>query len=114
MGPLWDFDGSFMVEGEWSNSRLNVGTYFPKLFKQESFNQIYMKLFQSKEETVVSDIETYLRELEYLQGEALNQSWILDCQRWEHEYIPIEEQIRHDVEWLSKRIVWMKNALEDN
>ena len=114
MGPLWDFDGSFMVEGEWSNSRLNVGTYFPKLFEQESFNQIYMKLFQSKEETVVPDIETYLRELEYLQGEALNQSWILDCQRWGHEYIPIEEQIKNDVEWLSKRVVWMKNALEDN
>lgn len=112
-GPLWDFDGSFLTPGSWSVTRSGLIFWYPELFTQRSFQRQYKERWDSLAPGLLLNVTQQLNQLDIAQGDALNESWRLDAERWQYEANEFISVKWNAINWFASRIVWMNEALED-
>jgi hypothetical protein len=111
MGPLWDFDSSFQTPDAWSTVKNYVIFYYVQLQEQDSFNESYIRQWQDLSENLVENIADYLQELEDDYGEALDESWKLNAERWSNGYSSFEDLKSQALNWFETRTEWMNDEL---
>lgn len=108
MGPLWDWDGAFRLGETWSDSRSGNVSYFPYLFEQESFKQIYLDNWERVSSILVDSVMDSLSRLEDIYGMALDESWELNSTRWHlDEHYSFELLKNEAIDWFENRVIWM-------
>lgn len=111
MGPLWDFDGIFMTEGQWSDSRSGRLSYFPQLFGQDTFLNAYTESWKNIFPDLCDNVKIFLEDFEEDYGEDMDASWRLDSSRWNVSIAPFYKQKENALDWFFDRTVWMNNSL---
>lgn len=107
IGPVWDSDGAFVIENEWSPCREEDIFWYNKLFEDEEFVAINKNEWEKVKDTYVSDINTCLTELETEYGEALDESWRMEQERWGEEIPCFSDQKNKIISYLEKRVIWL-------
>lgn len=115
MGPLWDFDGSF-PENPDAYSRQHTyntasGLYFSELFKYEQFNTAYCDKWNQIKDILVPDLRNKLMDLCNEQGQALNESRVLDSLRNNYLPVTIEDEISDRLIWFEAKVDWLNNTI---
>lgn len=115
MGPLWDFDGSF-PENPNSYSMQHTysspsGLYFNELFTYEPFITAYRAKWDEVRNDIFTELEYELRDLCRDQGQALNESRILDGIKNNYHPLTIEDEIAARLAWFEAKADWMDNML---
>ena len=111
MGPLWDFDTLYEPKGQWAASRTILVSYFEYLFKQLSFQEIYLNEWLRIMPELQKNIETKLNDLEIIEGMAVDESWELEKNRWQCNLLTVSENKERAFVWFEGRIRWMNNEL---
>lgn len=114
MGPLWDFDATLAQDGAWSNPRGNYISYFPYLFEQGTFYSEYLSGWLSVMPRLSDSIDEMLNQLEAESGDALDESWELNCARWNRAVVPFATQKEAISRWFKDRVEWMNHELNIN
>lgn len=113
MGPLWDFDACFVNSEDYSSqhSISNGGLYFGELFKYELFYDAYLEKWDEIEDNLLLETENLLTNLYNEQGNALEESRILDAARYRRQPDSVKDEISRKMEYLEIQINWMNNML---
>lgn len=112
MGPLWDFDGAFVVADDWSACRIKEVSYFPQLFGQDSFAEQYIEVWKEVSPCLYDNVKSLLDDLEESYGEDIEASWQLESSRWGSGISSFYEQKEQALDWFFKRVIWMNDALQ--
>ena len=112
MGPLWDFNNSFRVENNWSNSHYAV--YLDQLFKIESFQQIYKDKFYSVKDRIIPALTENFNKINKNHWKAFQESWDLHSERWRFPYKKLEDDIQFRLKFLENQINWLDKKLQAN
>lgn len=113
MGPAWDFDSSYGTEGEWAAIHRYNFLYSNQLFTFDEFRSAYIDQWAAISDTLSSKVMNYVNELLDSQGEALQDSWILDAKRWNYDIIRLEDEVHQISEWFFSRPDWMNSAISE-
>lgn len=115
MGPLWDFDASFIAEPEAFSKQHRTasvgGLYFAELFKYELFNEAYCLKWNEVKNGLVPGLENMLAVLYDEQGDALEESRILDGSRYIRRNQTAESEILDRIQWICDKEDWMNGVL---
>ena len=78
MASLWDFDSIFQMEdNEWSKIHNDGLFFYPELFKEQSFIDVYKELFRKYRYSVYDNVSAYFNQLREDCGEAFDESRLL-------------------------------------
>lgn len=116
MGPVWDFGSAYSTEDAWANVHegpISDVFYFPQLLQYESFRKEYRELWQSISDDIEMDIIQFEKELYNEKGAALQESRNLEARYSGIEAGSVEGEIQEALDWFSKRIAWINNAVSD-
>ena len=111
MGPLWDFDNSFVQNNSWSEFHYSSTTYFPYLFMNEKFVDQYIERWDVISSSLYAVLTSELQELIIAAGESIDDSRRLDAERWDRPLITLEEEAENKLAWLQARIAWIDEIL---
>lgn len=111
MGPLWDFDVSFVRTDDWSVQHNMEGLYFDYLLENPEFRKIYVEKWEEIKDTLEDDLSKYLEALYTDMGEELQKSRKLDSARWTIDIPGINGEIEDCMDWVKRRIQWMNTAM---
>lgn len=104
MGPLWDWDG-MGGKDKWSECR--QFSYSPWLFNNSEFEKKYEEKYYSISDNLLPNLREEFMKLCENQGEAINESRILDSSRWGVTVLGLEAEVKERSDWFSERIQWM-------
>lgn len=113
MGNLWDFDSVFMMDNDWASVHHDF-FYYDDLFnnKNKLFVKEYVKQWNDVKNTIFDEVINYMNEFMYSdEGEALDQSLMLEQNRWGHETTKVADQISHMEGYFLKHKDWLENAI---
>lgn len=108
MACLWDFDHIFEMDDNWD--RVHNSFYFKWLFpnKNSTFLSCYKDLWKNKGVKVVRSVINWLQEMQESPiSSAINQSKLLDNERWHRSDATIDEQFDVAIDWFERRKVWL-------
>ena len=114
MGPLWDFDCTFVVKDKWSNiHRTEYSFFYGRLLKREDFFTSYITLWENIKGNILEEMTYYFKYIFNNKEEDINKSRILNKEIYPDEtYTPIEDEIKTTIDWLYDRINWISLQLE--
>ena len=84
MGPVWDFDSSFRSDGI-STLHTSDIFYFPYLFSQSEFTQVYINLWNSIKPTLLDDIKNEFETLWVKYGDVFDESMSIHQNKYPSE-----------------------------
>lgn len=113
MGPAWDFDSSYGTEGEWAAIHRYNFLYANQLFAFEDFKDAYRNQWGAISDTLSSKVTSYVNEMLNSQGEALQDSWNLDAERWNYDTLHVDDEVHQISEWFSSRTDWINSAISE-
>ena len=111
MGPLWDFDISFVREDDWSVQHGMEGLYFDYLLQNPEFRKKYVEKWKKIKDTLEDDLSKHLEELYTNLGEELQKSRKLNASRWMLDNSDIKDEMEYYMDWIERRIQWMSTAM---
>ena len=113
MGPLWDFDSSFIVKKDWSKAHVVEGLPFCKLFAMPDgkFTAEYGRVWIELMPTLEAALSAKMAVLQATQGSAIDRARTQDQQRWGSNRVSLADEIRTDKALLHDQIVWMNGEI---
>lgn len=96
MATLWDFDTSFKcADSEWSNQHILSIFNYPELFKDHTFVEKYLELYNAYKDKVYGYVKNDFDVLKTECGETVTQSMILHRNVYDDECMnTLDEQIK--------------------
>src|SRR5574344_599790 len=113
MGPMWDFDSSYLVSDDWTKHHIVNIFYYPYLFRRHDFVTAYINLWNSISPDLCNNVNNLLDSIYKYEGEAIEESLTLDNQRWDAEYPDISKTIAFTKSWFEKRVNWINGNIKD-
>ncbi len=111
MGPLWDFDSSYMNIDKWANIHTGDIFYFPWLNLRLDFLKIYKSEYENVRSQILGVASTMAEQYEDMQ-EDYDISEFYNRKRHSVERQYYEQGISVSDEWFSSRIAWMDSAVQ--
>ena len=107
MATPWDFDTVFQAENnKWSNIHNDVVFFYPELFKDKKFVDVYKELFNKYRYIVYDKVSAYFSHLQEECGEAFDESRLLHQKVYPSQCLnPIGVQIDGILSQLNARLV---------
>lgn len=112
-GPLWDFDSALMQYDQWANIHTSGGImHFDVLLQQTEFRETYLKKWDSLSDILCHEVSEFLNGYITQYGEALQESWDLDSERWQSAPIRLQDSADQMNAWFAERKVWLDSAMQ--
>ena len=93
MGPAWDYDASFGLDG-FSNIHYATWFWYSYLLEIPEFYKVYQEKWAELSPDFVFQISLYLYEMKYSDlAEAMDLSRQLEAVRWDEEYLSVEDEL---------------------
>lgn len=112
MGPVWDFDSSFLIVDYWSQIRVNEHGYFPLLLRQQKFKQVYAENWEAISKTLVQTVDERVLDFSEQKEQGIEQSLYLDSVRWKTKQLDIESQKETIHNWFVSRTEWLNSNIK--
>ena len=112
MANLWDYDTMMRTKGRWS--KLHESFLFPKLISNvdNTFIDRYTDIWENEGHFIIDSTISYLKAYaESPEGEALNNSLIIDNERWPNYSVDFDKYVESAVNWFEARKVWMDDTI---
>lgn len=104
IGPLWDYDTIFTYQG-FSQIHTDSSFYYPLLFRYGSFRRAYSDKWKEVRETCKHDLCHYIYRMKYSElAKALDESRLLEHERWGHHYESVADELDDYVIHISDQI----------
>lgn len=111
VGPAWDLFSAFMQKDQWSRIHYEELMHYDTLFQKEDFVKTYVQRWKALSDSVVIDIVDYLEAYVQQKGKALQESWILDAEKYGVEAPCLENVAEETKNWFETRKVWLDGAV---
>ena len=112
-GPLWDFDTALMNYDQWANIHIIADImHFDVLLQKEEFRTAYLQKWNLLSDVLCDEVSNFLDEYTQQYGEALQQSWDLDGERWQCDHTKVEDSINYVNKWFTERKAWLDVAMQ--
>lgn len=111
-GPVWDFGTIFEQQGQWSRIHTSKLMYYDLLLQNTSFLEAYKARWCVLTETVVPDIAAYLYDHVDECGTAMQESWLLDAEKYDIEVPTISEALGNTLQWFQTRKTWLDTNIQ--
>jgi hypothetical protein len=112
-GPLWDFSSIFWLHDTWSRIHTEVFMHYDVLLQKDEFREAYRQKWNDLSDSLCEDMQQFLHEYTQKYGEALQNSWDLDSERWQVEPVNVQQSVNHVNAWFAERKVWLDTAMQD-
>lgn len=114
MGPLWDFGSAFEMTDKWAAIHTLNDFYFPLLFKQPAFAEVYARVWNEVRNDLQDNVSQMLNAFAETHGKALERSRnYQNAALNAYPMMPLTTQLAETNEWMVKRIAWMDAAIEE-
>ena len=112
MGPLWDFDSSFLWVDSWSKQHSWL-ILFNWLFQDREFGVSYAEAWNAVKGSLLENINEELSNLNTELEAPLNTARKLDAMRWGGEsFLSVREEGKARLNWLEERIAWIDQTIQ--
>lgn len=112
MGPMWDFDTSYLIS-DWTQHHVANVLYFPTLFKRMDFVTQYVKTWDGIKNHLCNDMNNLLDSIYAAEGDDIDKSLLLDTQRWHSEFPTLRETVDFTKSWFATRVDWLNSHIGD-
>jgi len=109
MGPIWDMDSSYNRVSKWA--WIHEWSFGPLLQKEE-FRKTYIQKWNVLSNVLCEQVNNFLDGYMQQYGNSLQESWNLDCERWQSEPISVEDSVNSTNKWFAERKVWLDQAMQ--
>ena len=120
MGILWDFNTSFRANGWSSIHGKSYSFYYSYLLNDHNFNKLYVNLWNKVKGTLYNEISTLLDDIAMREGEALNESFLLEFARWGYTtddtdvcHANYKQLLGERIDWITQNITSMSTRVDD-
>jgi len=112
MGCLWDMDRIFEMEGNWDPSH---GMFFFKLLfnnENKTFVNVYKQKWEQYSQAITEGLVSFLDYFVASEtAHAIDQSTVLDNQRWGTNYGTVQQYVDQAREWFTQRKEWLDHEI---
>lgn len=111
MGPTWDYDSSFRSD-DWSTQHISSWFYYPQLFQNKDFVNVYISLWNNIRPTLMDQITTAFDEVWQKYGQVFDENMKIHQTVYPDEgHQALKAQIDEVLERFNERITILDNLM---
>ena len=105
MGPLWDLDsGMLRIADSWDYPSAHVAFLYLDLFRLDEFRRCYKSQWETVSDGLSDDFTDEMEDFYSDYGDAIQESRILDAERWGTDVRDLRDEIDWDETFISSQV----------